>query len=135
MSARSKNNDQMIEDTAQSCLMLLSRVGECRSSVDQRRVFRCKTCMKEFSSYQALGGHRAKHKKPINETDDQSSSLTKKPKTTTHSCPLCGLKFPIGQALGGHMTKHRNQNDSSTLVTRSLFPEEPTVTIDSEEIE
>ncbi|XP_010507193.1 PREDICTED: zinc finger protein ZAT8-like [Camelina sativa] len=135
MSVTSKNNDQTIEDTAQSCLMLLSRVGECSGEEDKRRVFRCKTCMKEFSSYQALGGHRAKHKKPINETDDQSSSLSKKPKTTTHSCPLCGLKFPIGQALGGHMTKHRNQNDSSTLVTRSLFPDEPTVTIDSEEIE
>ncbi|XP_065857089.1 zinc finger protein ZAT5-like [Euphorbia lathyris] len=29
-------------------------------------VYRCKTCNRSFSSFQALGGHRASHKKPVN---------------------------------------------------------------------
>lgn len=120
-------------DTAANCLMLLSKVGGGGGgSLGESRVFRCKTCLKEFLSFQALGGHRASHSKPIND-----SSLPKlhkkKPKTkttTTHTCPICGLEFPMGQALGGHMRKHRNENEkaSNALVTRSFLPEAPTLT-------
>ncbi|RZC93255.1 hypothetical protein C5167_030374 [Papaver somniferum] len=28
------------------------------------RLYECKTCNKQFPSFQALGGHRASHKKP-----------------------------------------------------------------------
>ncbi|KAG2328003.1 hypothetical protein Bca4012_037042 [Brassica carinata] len=131
MVARSENLDQTVKATDATCLMLLSRVGEYGGERGETRVFRCKTCMKEFSSFQALGGHRASHKKPVNNnsSDEQSSSLssgsvTKKAKRpSSHTCPICGLEFPMGQALGGHMRKHRNEKESVALVTRSFLPE------------
>uniref|UniRef100_A0A1J3G822 Zinc finger protein ZAT8 n=1 Tax=Noccaea caerulescens TaxID=107243 RepID=A0A1J3G822_NOCCA len=144
MVAKSKILDQTsVDDTAANCLMLLSRVGlggGGEKGESESRVYRCKTCMKEFTSFQALGGHRASHAKPNNNnsSDDKSSSssisssgcVTKKAKTpTSHRCPICGLDFPIGQALGGHMRKHRNEKVSGELVTRSLFPEETTTMV------
>ncbi|KAL3732183.1 hypothetical protein ACJRO7_028940 [Eucalyptus globulus] len=98
-----------------NCLMLLSRGVEFESVVDHSmpsRVFECKTCNRQFSSFQALGGHRASHKKPRlssaggdDSSQSQGSSSPAKPKT--HECSICGLEFAIGQALGGHMRRHR----------------------------
>ncbi|XP_030471940.1 zinc finger protein ZAT8-like [Syzygium oleosum] len=103
-----------------NCLMLLSRVGDSagsppwpanRGSRPGERMFACKTCNREFSSFQALGGHRASHKKPKVISGDLfhlgrvGGSSPAKPKT--HACLICGLEFPIGQALGGHMRRHR----------------------------
>uniref|UniRef100_A0ACD5W383 Uncharacterized protein n=1 Tax=Avena sativa TaxID=4498 RepID=A0ACD5W383_AVESA len=65
------------------------------------RAFVCKTCGRAFPSFQALGGHRASHKKP--RMDGDGGDL--KPKL--HGCSICGLEFAIGQALGGHMRRHR----------------------------
>ncbi|TVU18241.1 hypothetical protein EJB05_34329, partial [Eragrostis curvula] len=67
------------------------------------RVFVCKTCNRSFPSFQALGGHRASHKKPRLDGDGDLSLA--KPKL--HGCSICGLEFAIGQALGGHMRRHR----------------------------
>uniref|UniRef100_A0ACD5ZGS9 Uncharacterized protein n=1 Tax=Avena sativa TaxID=4498 RepID=A0ACD5ZGS9_AVESA len=63
------------------------------------RAFVCKTCGRVFPSFQALGGHRASHKKPRLDGDDLKPKL--------HGCSVCGLEFAIGQALGGHMRRHR----------------------------
>ncbi|CAN8301236.1 unnamed protein product [Cochlearia groenlandica] len=106
---------------AANCLMLLSKVGQDH----QKRVFTCKTCLKHFNSFQALGGHRASHKKP---NDENLSGLIKKSSKTTpstHPCPICGVEFPMGQALGGHMRRHRNDIGvgGGALVTRALLPE------------
>ncbi|KAJ1297716.1 hypothetical protein BS78_01G398100 [Paspalum vaginatum] len=70
------------------------------------RVFECKTCNRRFPSFQALGGHRASHKKPrlANGADGAAAEL---PKPKVHGCSICGLEFSIGQALGGHMRRHR----------------------------
>ncbi|ESQ37405.1 hypothetical protein EUTSA_v10002839mg [Eutrema salsugineum] len=132
--ANSDNLDRKVQDTAANCLMLLSKVGDGGGGDKEKRVFRCKTCMKEFSSFQALGGHRASHGKPINTSSEEQSSsssslssgsITKKAKkTTSHTCPICGVEFPMGQALGGHMRKHRNEKEGGALVTRSFLPEE-----------
>ncbi|XP_048552578.1 zinc finger protein ZAT12-like [Triticum urartu] len=64
------------------------------------RAFVCKTCDRVFPSFQALGGHRASHKKPRLDGDGDL-----KPKM--HGCSVCGLEFAVGQALGGHMRRHR----------------------------
>jgi C2H2-type zinc finger len=97
-------------------LMLLSQndgEGEGTNLVQyypatEERVFECKTCKRQFPSFQALGGHRASHKKPKTGSDDcaeQAGSAFTKPKL--HECSICGLEFNIGQALGGHMRRHR----------------------------
>ncbi|KAL3750816.1 hypothetical protein ACJRO7_011754 [Eucalyptus globulus] len=96
-------------------LMLLSRIGRStdsnRKSRPTERMFACKTCNRELSSFQALGGHRASHKKPklisgdllrLGRTADSSPTKLK-----MHECSICGLDFPTGQALGGHMRRHR----------------------------
>lgn len=107
------SEDESMDDMADT-LMLLSKVGADQQG--QQRVFSCKTCNKEFASFQALGGHRASHKKPrINFLDGKSAEefvgdrdmAVKKMKT--HECSICGQEFPIGQALGGHMRRHRGQ--------------------------
>ncbi|KAM3229385.1 hypothetical protein ACQJBY_060316 [Aegilops geniculata] len=67
------------------------------------RVFECKTCNRRFPSFQALGGHRASHKKP--RLADGAGAEPPKPKV--HGCSICGLEFAVGQALGGHMRRHR----------------------------
>ncbi|XP_027101354.1 zinc finger protein ZAT11-like [Coffea arabica] len=107
--------------TMANCLMLLSRAGEFEAlnifhhnnssdnSHNPSRVFECKTCNRQFPSFQALGGHRASHKKPKLGADLslQSQVQTSPPKPKTHECSICGQEFAVGQALGGHMRRHR----------------------------
>ncbi|XP_008776431.1 zinc finger protein ZAT11-like [Phoenix dactylifera] len=93
-------------------LMMLSRGGgEGTARLAQTspgRVFECKTCNRQFSSFQALGGHRASHKKPRLTADGHLRGGLAKPRA--HECSICGLEFAIGQALGGHMRRHRPAN-------------------------
>ncbi|PKI36405.1 hypothetical protein CRG98_043187 [Punica granatum] len=115
-------------DTA-NCLMLLSRVGEIvlkKHPGAAGRVYACKTCNREFPSFQALGGHRASHTKPSLEISTghhpqgpKASDPPSEPKA--HRCSICGLKFPIGQALGGHMRRHRAEILKKLVAPRS-FP-------------
>ncbi|XWS35651.1 hypothetical protein CRYUN_Cryun20dG0015000 [Craigia yunnanensis] len=80
-----------------------------------RGKYKCETCDKIFKSYQALGGHRASHKKikaynspTTHETDLEpenvsTCSMTKK---KIYECPVCFRVFSSGQALGGHKRSH-----------------------------
>ncbi|KAJ8748853.1 hypothetical protein K2173_013284 [Erythroxylum novogranatense] len=80
-----------------------------------RGKYKCETCKKVFKSYQALGGHRANHKKvkvftPTRERERErgnagtSSSVVAEKKI--HECPYCFRVFSSGQALGGHKRSH-----------------------------
>ncbi|XP_057756909.1 zinc finger protein ZAT12-like [Arachis stenosperma] len=125
-----KREREVIESmTMANCLMLLSRGSDQFKATysssfssnynnnndnNNNRVFECKTCNRQFPSFQALGGHRASHKKPRlmdddhggnNKMEEQHQLEAQKPKT--HECSICGLEFAIGQALGGHMRRHR----------------------------
>lgn len=93
-------------DNMANCLMLITKVGEISETnpLKDSGSFRCKTCNREFSSFQALGGHRTSHKRSKLMVTDLSNQPTK---PRIHLCPICGLEFGIGQALGGHMRKHR----------------------------
>ncbi|GMJ11930.1 hypothetical protein like AT2G28710 [Hibiscus trionum] len=106
-----------------NCLMLLSQGGRGYEHVETDNIptqaFECKTCNRQFQSFQALGGHRASHKKPkLVEADGEASeNQPSQTKPKTHECSICGLEFAIGQALGGHMRRHRavlsgNRHDS-----------------------
>ncbi|KAI9127799.1 hypothetical protein K1719_000792 [Acacia pycnantha] len=118
-----RERDQVLDCISMAnCLMLLSRGGGqfdrpviaavSHADVDSHndRVFECKTCNRQFPSFQALGGHRASHKKlrlastAAGEMDTFNHHETK---SKTHQCNICGVEFAIGQALGGHMRKHR----------------------------
>jgi len=74
--------------------------------------YKCSVCNKAFSSYQALGGHKASHRKLAGTADDQptSSSVTTTSASNgggrTHECSICHKTFPTGQALGGHKRCH-----------------------------
>ncbi|ESQ45123.1 hypothetical protein EUTSA_v10010956mg [Eutrema salsugineum] len=88
--------------------------------------FECKTCNRKFDSFQALGGHRASHKKPKLSVDHEQM---KHPniENDKHKCSFCGQMFGTGQALGGHMRKHRasmmteQSGISSAVYTRPVL--------------
>ncbi|KAK9061575.1 hypothetical protein SSX86_018757 [Deinandra increscens subsp. villosa] len=116
--------------------------------------YECKTCNRVFPSFQALGGHRASHKKPKLTADDTNSVITEyrqpelavvyKPpsparhdfiltgcknsgKAKVHECSICGSEFLSGQALGGHMRRHRTPPPSISPTKAELSPEKPPV--------
>ena len=156
-----------------NCLMLLSQGHKANGSGDHSSshkidflckkkpvaslglglegVYQCQTCDKSFHSFQALGGHRASHKKPklgenvlkCHEKKSSSASAvetakgsflslqvtssdgSKKPEKT-HECSICKAEFSSGQALGGHMRRHRglivNANATSSHHQESIRP-------------
>ncbi|KAL0379702.1 UNVERIFIED_CONTAM: Zinc finger protein ZAT9 [Sesamum angustifolium] len=79
-----------------------------------RGKYRCEACNKLFRSYQALGGHRASHKKikPTTAADAPPQVLEKiggskaVVEEKIHECPFCHRIFSSGQALGGHKRSH-----------------------------
>ncbi|KAF5731638.1 zinc finger protein ZAT4-like [Tripterygium wilfordii] len=85
---------------------------EFKSSKSRTRgKYRCETCKKSFKSYQALGGHRASHKKikaTINgqEPEFLETGHNSGPHKKIHECPYCYRVFSSGQALGGHKRCH-----------------------------
>ncbi|KAL0785809.1 hypothetical protein Bca101_002055 [Brassica carinata] len=118
------------------CLMILSRTSIVKqigvNQFTERNTsnrFECKTCNRRFSSFQALGGHRASHKKPKLTVDEKDvKHLTKNYKGThMHKCSRCGQSFGTGQALGGHMRRHRS---SMTLEpSQRISPVIPTMPV------
>lgn len=131
------------EEDMANCLILLAQGGRHGPKVSVEPVaaaaaaYQCKTCNRCFHSFQALGGHRASHRKPkaINTEDQKIKSLTfvdhqehddddhhqfnnsttstilslqiVNNKAKVHECAICGAEFSSGQALGGHMRRHR----------------------------
>ncbi|KAG2320417.1 hypothetical protein Bca52824_013630 [Brassica carinata] len=104
------------------------------SKTKTSQAFQCKACKKVFTSHQALGGHRASHKKvkgcfasqdkeeeedgdeykedeeEEEEEEDKSTSahnniITRK-RSNAHECTICHRVFSSGQALGGHKRCH-----------------------------
>ncbi|KAI3871452.1 hypothetical protein MKX03_025913 [Papaver bracteatum] len=127
--------EESVAATMAKCLMLLSRgrgdIDNQSAAIQQQatptstqsRIYECKTCNKQFSSFQALGGHRASHKRPRlmepYSLDNQRISYNQQQakKQKIHECSICGLKFAIGQALGGHMRRHRAAMIESSSTT------------------
>lgn len=119
-------------------------VDSNNSEVMNENKFSCIICKKGFPSYQALGGHRASHKKfkgccaPASEnnpqTDDLATDSQEKidagvecKKSKEHECPICFRVFPSGQALGGHKRSHlisdQAKNTDPSVSTQRRIPE------------
>ncbi|XVF23839.1 hypothetical protein REPUB_Repub13aG0074200 [Reevesia pubescens] len=116
-----------------NCLMLLSQRGGNKyehviNNSNPSRVFECKTCNRQFPSFQALGGHRASHKKPKLTEGDGGTENQSPAKPKTHECSICGLEFAIGQALGGHMRRHRPGLSENQHSPRLSLSNEPVMT-------
>ncbi|KAF5471696.1 hypothetical protein F2P56_008469 [Juglans regia] len=131
MRSEDVGNKDGLDDMMAKCLMLLSHGRGLADTMPKTcplpvQVFECKTCNRQFSSFQALGGHRASHKKPRlmgEEHEDQTklqsnSAGNKKPKM--HECSICGQTFSMGQALGGHMKRHRANEGLSASILNPL---------------
>lgn len=98
--------------------------------------YKCSVCNKAFPSYQALGGHKASHRKSSATassdavssaaalTDNNNPSTSAASTTTatsgrTHECSICHKTFPTGQALGGHKRCHYDGGSGNSGVTSS----------------
>lgn len=115
-----------------NCIMLLSHPRESKHKNKKQRFgpieFECITCNRKFDSFQALGGHRASHKKPKLDGPElkpqaQTLSLWSNPKM--HECYICGKEFSRGQALGGHMRRHRIALDEGVSSVKQVVMKLP----------
>ncbi|KAL2460326.1 Zinc finger protein ZAT10 [Abeliophyllum distichum] len=84
--------------------------------------YKCSVCEKTFSSYQALGGHKASHgiknssataiasKDGHLSTSTSGATASNTPSLNLtgklHECSICHRGFSTGQALGGHKRCH-----------------------------
>ncbi|GLT45465.1 hypothetical protein SLA2020_192940 [Shorea laevis] len=123
-------------------------------------VYECKTCNRSFPSFQALGGHRASHKKPKSTAEEKKSPVSLQPprkddseegrfnrnspflalqvnnnnKAKIHGCSICGSEFTSGQALGGHMRRHRAAAAAAAVAAapnQSTLSTDTSATVDS----
>lgn len=133
-SSTSTTPEQEEDHDLANCLILLAQGPNPPSKPNTAGffVYECKTCNKTFPSFQALGGHRASHKKPkldankdkkphhyhhqhdvdVAVAEEPHFRITPQihfpsPPTKVHECSICGSEFTSGQALGGHMRRHR----------------------------
>ncbi|XP_052192123.1 zinc finger protein ZAT10-like [Diospyros lotus] len=130
-SKRPRSEDSPTEEEYLAlCLLMLARGGaaspatasedentESRPSASAAApAYKCSVCDKAFPSYQALGGHKASHRKLAaaaaaaedhpSTSATTASGATLDPSGRTHECSICHKSFPTGQALGGHKRRH-----------------------------
>eukprot|EP00268_Persea_americana_P013881 TRINITY_DN1614_c0_g1_i1.p1 TRINITY_DN1614_c0_g1~~TRINITY_DN1614_c0_g1_i1.p1 ORF type:complete len:244 (+),score=22.08 TRINITY_DN1614_c0_g1_i1:111-734(+) len=126
---RSKRPRPTEEEYLALCLIMLARGGtsgaasfaspirhhEAPPPPTTKNAHRCSVCDKAFPSYQALGGHKASHRKLLPYAED---SAPKAPSAAvisgrSHQCSICLKSFPSGQALGGHKRCHYDGGSSA----------------------
>uniref|UniRef100_A0A5K1BWR2 C2H2-type domain-containing protein n=2 Tax=Nymphaea colorata TaxID=210225 RepID=A0A5K1BWR2_9MAGN len=107
------------------CLVMLANSGRAGPTpvpvaveAPPALTYRCSVCDKAFPSYQALGGHKASHKKTTASSTDSGDQSAERAKVAKiHQCSVCFKLFPTGQALGGHKRCHWDGGVAAT--TRS----------------
>lgn len=108
-------------------------IGEIQRRSKNKMKHKCETCQRSFRSYQALGGHKASHKKiKINLRDNEyeeeegsgSGGIDSKNgvlgvKPRIFKCPFCDKVFESGQALGGHKKVHFSYLGNAKISVKS----------------
>ncbi|CAN0873237.1 Zinc finger protein ZAT10 [Linum grandiflorum] len=105
--SKRSSNPPTEEEYLALCLLMLARGPNFHFSSHPSNLsstFHCPVCAKSFSSYQALGGHKASHRKSASTSTTTTTSATSSVKA--HKCSICQKSFPTGQALGGHKRCH-----------------------------
>lgn len=138
---RSRSHEPTEEEYLALCLIMLARGGPTSTSAAAARLpqkqatppppppaaaadksmYKCSVCNKAFGSYQALGGHKASHRRLISSADEHSTAAATTTSTTAsggggraHECSVCHKSFPTGQALGGHKRRHYDGGAASS---------------------
>ncbi|KAH7519626.1 hypothetical protein FEM48_Zijuj08G0057100 [Ziziphus jujuba var. spinosa] len=124
-----EDQEEEQEDEGERSLEDTDESEELKSSKNRTRgKYKCETCKKVFRSYQALGGHRASHKKIKLSNPTYEAELVQENAGTSsfiqdkkiHECPVCFRVFSSGQALGGHKRSHVT-GSSATNSVKSLI--------------
>ncbi|XWS33502.1 hypothetical protein CRYUN_Cryun22dG0088800 [Craigia yunnanensis] len=127
-------NPSTEEEYLALCLLMLAqgtttRTSSSAAAKNSLNNYKCRVCNKAFPSYQALGGHKASHRK-LNGADEHPTTTpaTNLPPMNNagskiHMCSICYRTFSSGQALGGHKRCHYesgcNNNSGSDGVKSS----------------
>ncbi|KAG6409241.1 hypothetical protein SASPL_132275 [Salvia splendens] len=125
---RPRSREPTEEEYLALCLVMLARGGgptsasaKAPAADPSNLIYKCSVCDKAFGSYQALGGHKASHRKLSADHDHAAASTVTAAAAScggrTHECSICHKSFPTGQALGGH--KRRHYDGGSSGVTTS----------------
>ncbi|KAJ0076549.1 hypothetical protein Patl1_35361 [Pistacia atlantica] len=153
--ARSESPAPTEEEYLALCLIMLARGGATTTStagnssssspeIQEEQLpeppslklsYKCTVCNKAFPSYQALGGHKASHRKNSTETSISSTSTaaaaavssevntaaasTSSGSGRTHECSICHKTFTSGQALGGHKRCHYEGGNNNNHINAS----------------
>ncbi|CAN7057538.1 hypothetical protein IGI04_015317 [Brassica rapa subsp. trilocularis] len=110
--------------TMSSHSFVVKQIESTGSKINGNR-FECKTCNRKFDSFQALGGHRASHKKPKLMSVEQEQAKHRNNENDVHKCSICGQMFGTGQALGGHIRRHRASMINEQSVISSMVYTSP----------
>ncbi|KAF3323274.1 zinc finger protein ZAT6-like protein [Carex littledalei] len=117
------------------CLLVLNRsqkhgqnTTNNHQNISSKLHFKCSICGKGFSSYQALGGHKSSHRRPMHPGQIETikmapGNLNKNTGSDggkgAHRCNVCHKSFATGQALGGHKRCHYWEGSSVSVSTMS----------------
>ncbi|XP_068655506.1 zinc finger protein ZAT10-like [Aristolochia californica] len=129
-SKRPRLDNPSEEEYLALCLVMLARGGAASTALRQdhhsppppptlKLSYKCSVCNKAFASYQALGGHKASHRKLSGATEDSTSTAAPAASANSssgrsHQCSVCHKSFASGQALGGHKRCHYEGGVSSS---------------------
>ncbi|CAN7056528.1 unnamed protein product [Brassica rapa subsp. trilocularis] len=103
---KKKKNNKTSSSTKEVAEEIDNNSSKMNRATTTKGRFTCETCGKVFKSYQALGGHRASHKKNRVSNKIEYDSVVVVEEKRIHECPICLRVFASGQALGGHKRSH-----------------------------
>lgn len=116
-----RNTTNQEEEDMANCLILLAQGHNYEKSSHQSPttldVYQCKTCNRSFPSFQALGGHRASHKKPKNLEEVKNSKpnidhqqIENRPKLNDEDhVTTLSLQIPNNNSNNNNNNKNKNR--------------------------